>query len=212
MNYNLVGSGSDGNSIIYKDNVMVDVGLSFNKIEKYLINIKMILLTHKHGDHFNEATIIRIGREYPNIIMVVPESMYEDFRKLNYAGNSLIAEEGKKYKIDDSIIESFKLFHDVYNVGWKINKKGYKIIHATDTGSINHVEAKGYDLYAVEHNYDEDIIKAAIKQKAQDGVYAYEVRSKEYHLSFQKASEWINSQRKNDSEILMLHISASYVE
>lgn len=212
MIYTLIGSGSEGNSIIYKDNIMVDVGLPYNRIEEYLINITMILLTHKHGDHFNESTIIRIGREYPNILMVVPESLYGEFKALNYAGSSIIVKEEQKIRYGDTIIECFKLFHDVYNVGWKINKSGFKIVHATDTGLINHVKAKGYDLYAIEHNYDEDIINQTIRQKAIDGVYAYEVRAKEYHLSFQKASEWINSQKKDDSEILMLHISSSYVE
>lgn len=211
MNYEIVGSGSEGNSIVYRENIMVDVGLPFNKIEKYLKNISMILLTHKHGDHYNESTIVRIGREYPNILMVVPETMFEEFKRLNYAGNSLIAVEGKIYKYGDTAISSFKLFHDVSNVGWKINKKGFKIVHATDTGSIDHVEAKGYDLYAIEHNYDENIINETIKQKANDGVFAYEVRAKEYHLSFQKASDWILSQRKDDSEIVLLHISSSYV-
>jgi phosphoribosyl 1,2-cyclic phosphodiesterase len=211
MNYELLGSGSEGNSIIYKDNILVDVGLPFNKIEPYLKRINIILLTHKHGDHFNESSIIRIGREYPNILMVAPESLYSEFKNLNYAGKSLIVKEGQKFKFGDTLFECFKLFHDVSNVGWKINKKGFKIIHATDTGSIDHIEAKDYDLYAIEHNYDEEIIKKAIMQKAYDGVFAYEVRSKEYHLSFQKASDWILSQKKDDSEILMLHISSSYV-
>ena len=212
MNYNVIGSGSLGNCIIYKDTIMVDVGLPFNKLEGYLKDIKIILLTHKHVDHFNESTIIKIGREFPNIYMVVPESLYSEFKALNYAGNNIILKEGQKFKIGKTLLESFKLFHDVPNVGWKIIKENYKIIHATDTGSISHIEAKNYDLYAIEHNYDEEIINNTITQKINDGVFAYEVRSREYHLSFQKANDWINSQRKDTSEVLMLHISSSYVE
>lgn len=212
MNYEIIGSGSDGNAILYKREVLVDVGLPFNKLEPYLKTIRVILLTHKHSDHFNDATIVRIGREFPNIYMVVPESLLEQFKPLNYSGKVIVLKEEQKFKIGDTIVQSFKLFHDVYNVGWKINKAGYKIVHATDTGSIDHIEARNYDLYAIEHNYDEDIIKETIKQKALDGVFAYEVRALGYHLSFQKASEWINSQRKDSSEIVMLHISSSYVE
>lgn len=211
MNYEIVGSGSEGNAIIYKDSIMVDVGLPFNRLEKYLKNINMILLTHKHGDHFNEATIIRIGREYPNIVMVVPETLYEEFKTLKYAGSAIIVREGQKFKMGDTLIESFKLFHDVSNVGWKINKKGFRIVHATDTGSINHIEAKDYDLYAIEHNYDEELISKSIQNKVNDGIFAYEIRSREYHLSFQKAFDWISSQKKDDSEVVMLHISSSYV-
>lgn len=212
MNYEIVSSNSKGNCIIYKDQIMVDVGVSFKEIERYLPNIEIILLTHKHSDHFNEATIVRIGREFPNILVIVPETLFIDFKELNYAGKATILKESQKFKVGDTIVESFKLFHDVPNIGWKIYKGSFKIIHATDTGSISHVNAKNFDLYAIEHNYDEEIIKESITQKINDGVYAYEIRARDYHLSFQKANAWINSQRKEDSEIVMLHISSSYME
>jgi phosphoribosyl 1,2-cyclic phosphodiesterase len=173
----------------------------------------MILLTHKHGDHFDRSTIIRVGREYPNIILVIPEHMVEEVKELNYAGRTFVIEENKKYKYGSILLEPVKLFHDVPNVGYKIiTTDGFKLIHCTDTGSISHVNAKNFDIYAIEHNYVEADVDEKIKKKINDGIFAYEVRAKENHLSFDQASSWIESQRKNSSVIIKLHISSLYLE
>lgn len=208
--YEIIGSSSKGNCIIYHNEIMIDLGVSFQEVENYLKDIKIILLTHKHGDHFNKATITRVGREYPNIILVVPDHMVEEVKELNYAGVSNVIQCNTRYKFNRYIIEAFELFHDVPNVGYKVQYAAHKLIHATDTGSILHIDAKGFDLYAIEHNYDEGMIEDTIRKKLNDGVFAYEVRSREYHLSFQQAEEWINSQRKEDSQVVRLHTSSSY--
>ena len=36
MNYNIIGSSSKGNCIIVEDLLMLDVGVSYSKIKKYL--------------------------------------------------------------------------------------------------------------------------------------------------------------------------------
>lgn len=210
-NYNIIGTGSLGNSVIYFDEIMVDAGLPFNKLEEFLRNVKVILLTHKHHDHFLESTISRIGREYPNIVLIFPRDLIPEVKALDYKGLTFVIDTGRKYNVGHYVIEAFKLFHDVPNIGYKIYKDDYKIIHATDTGSIDHIEAKDFDLYAIEHSYDNEIIEEAIRNKINDGVYAYEVRSKEYHLSFQQAEEWILSQKKDTSEVVLLHVSSSYL-
>jgi len=212
MSYLIVGSGSDGNCIIYKDVIMVDVGLPYNKIVEYLPKIKLILLTHKHSDHFNPTSIARIGKEFPNIILVVPDHLVGEVHAIDYSGRIFIAMTPQKYKVGNILVESFPLDHDVENVGWKIVIDRFKIIHATDTKSLDGVEAKRFDLYAIEHNFDEEIINETIRRKLLDGAYAHEIRTKETHLSFQKANAWIESQRAIDSEVVMLHISSSYLE
>ena len=192
---------------------MVDVGLSFNKIKDRLDKVRVILLTHRHGDHFNKTAIKMIGKQYPNILLCVPEGMKEEVDKLDYQGKRFDIKTGSKYRLTTTLtIESFGLFHDVPNVGYKIMYEGYKVIHATDTGSINHIDAKDYDLYAIEHNYDEEMLDYEIKLKIQDNAFSHEIRSKETHLSFQQSYEWISSQRKESSEIIMLHVSSSYLK
>jgi len=212
-NYDIIGSSSAGNSIVYFEKIMVDVGLSFNKLKDRLDKLDVILLTHRHGDHFNKTAIKMIGKQYPNILMCVPEGLKDEFDKLEYQGRKFDTIVGVKYKFSPTLtIESFGLFHDVPNVGYKITYNNYKVIHATDSGSINHITAKGFDLYAIEHNYDEEMLDYEIKLKIQDEVFSHEIRSRETHLSFQQAYEWISSQRKEASEVIMLHVSSSYLK
>lgn len=211
--YEIIGSSSSGNAVIYVDEILVDVGLSYQKIKPHLENVKLILLTHRHSDHFNPTTLKMISQEFPNIVLCIPDHMIDLVSELRLLLPTYVLSSGRKYAFPGQlVIESFNLFHDVPNVGYKIHKGNYKIVHATDTGSISHVIAKNYDLYAIEHNYDEEIIKEDIAKKLQDGVFSHEVRSKEYHLSFQKASEWIKSMKKDTSEVILLHIGSSYTE
>lgn len=209
--YKILSSSSAGNAVVYFDELLVDVGLNYKSLEPHLKDINIILLTHRHSDHFSPMTVSLIARERPDIFWIVPKHLYHEVEMLNLS-NLYVVEPNIKYKIKDYRIESFELYHDVPNVGYKISKKGYKIIHATDTVKIDHIEAKGYDLYAIEHNYDEEELNLRILEKAKEGVFIYEVRSKDTHLSFQKAEDWINSQKKETSEVVKLHISSHYVE
>lgn len=46
MRYNIIGSGSQGNSIIVQDIILLDCGLSFIKIKPFLKKIKIIFISH----------------------------------------------------------------------------------------------------------------------------------------------------------------------
>lgn len=218
ITYNIIATGSKGNSVLYKDldfgiTFLIDLGIPYKDVEKYLNDVNIIFLTHRHSDHFDKSTITRVGREHPDIILVVPEHLVEEVKELNYAGRTFVIENDKKFKYDSIVVETVNLFHDVPNVGYKIiTANAFKLIHCTDTGSISHINAKGYDLYAIEHNYKEADMLEKIKRKINDGLFAYEVRSKENHLSFDQAESWIESQRKNTSEVIKLHISSFYVD
>ena len=40
MNYNIIGSSSKGNCIVVEDVLMLDCGVSYSKIKKYLNKVK----------------------------------------------------------------------------------------------------------------------------------------------------------------------------
>jgi L-ascorbate metabolism protein UlaG (beta-lactamase superfamily) len=210
IKYDIIGSSSAGNSVRYFDEILIDVGLPYVRLAKYLKPVRFILLTHAHGDHFQLATINRIAKERPDILWLVPEYLISKIEPLKLR-NIIGIRAGKKYKVDKYKIEAVELFHDISNVGYKITKDGYKMIHATDTVKIDHVEAYEFDLYAIEHNYNEDDVYERIISKQAKGMYAHEVRSLDSHLSFQKAQDWIDSQKKESSEVIRLHVSSVYI-
>lgn len=46
MRYNIIGSGSQGNSIMVQDIILLDCGLSFIKIKPFFKKIKIIFISH----------------------------------------------------------------------------------------------------------------------------------------------------------------------
>jgi hypothetical protein len=46
LKYDIISSSSNGNAIIFNDFLMIDCGVPYSKIKKYLKTLKVILLTH----------------------------------------------------------------------------------------------------------------------------------------------------------------------
>ena len=92
-------------------------------------------------------------------------------------------------------------------VGYKIiiNKTGYKIFHATDINSLQGIEAKDYDLFCLEANYDEQEIKTRLKEKEDKGEYAYENRVLKTHLSKEECNRFLIENMGENSECIYLH-------
>ena len=67
MNYKVINTGSDGNAVLINGEILVDCGVSFKKLEPYYKNIKLVLLTHIHGDHFNKITIKKLTQLRPTL-------------------------------------------------------------------------------------------------------------------------------------------------
>ena len=65
------------------------------------------------------------------------------------------------------------------------------MIYCTDTNNMNGIMALNYDLFMIEANYDEDEIEERIRQKKENGEYAYELQVIKNHLSKQKCDDFI---------------------
>lgn len=212
ISYKIISSSSKGNAVLYfDDEILIDVGLPYNKLKKHISKVKYILLTHSHGDHFKDNAISMICKHRPDITWIIPTYLQDLFKPLKLIHTKYVnIEIDKKYRIEDYIIQPIKAIHDVPNVGYKIFKNKKKMLHITDTGSIDHIVAKDYDLYAIEYNHDEFEILYEIELKRREGIFAHELRSKDTHLSFQQANDWIEKMIGPNSEVIMLHISSKY--
>ncbi len=202
--YQIIESGSKANAIIYFDCILVDIGVSYARIQPYLNDIKLILLTHEHSDHLKINTIKKIALEHPHIRFGCGHFLAD---KLKGVRNVDVLDIGKMYDYGIFQITAVKLYHDVPNFGYRIFKDGKKIIHATDTCTLDGIEAKGYDLYAIEANYCENKIKQNIEAKQELGQYAYERGAINSHLSVQQAQEFVSKNAGDKYEFIMLHQS-----
>lgn len=206
--YKIISSGSEGNAILYHDKILVDCGVAFQSLKEIIDKIQIVLLTHKHGDHLNIKTLLNIQRIRPSVRIATPKWLINELPKsLN---NIDVLEIGKIYNYGEFSVSPVKLYHDVKNCGYRIFKDNYKIFHATDTAHLEGISAKNYDLYAIEHNYDEDKANASIERAKASGEYCHAIGSIKTHLSYQQAREFIYKNQKEDSEILELHKSKSF--
>lgn len=205
--FNVLSTGSKGNCIIYHDTIAVDMGVAYSLVKKHQSNLQIVLLTHIHGDHFNLSTIKKLAFERPTLRFACGEFLS---KYLSDIKNVDILEPGLVYDYNSFKISPIKLYHDVPNFGYRIFKDNHKTIHVTDTAHLDKIEAKNYDLYAIESNYNEDTIFESIKIKQSKGEFAYQLGSIKTHLSEQQARDFIFKNRGENSQVLRLHESSNY--
>jgi len=67
MNYKIINSGSDGNCILVNNEILLDVGVSFKKIEPYYKKLKLVFISHEHTDHLLPSTVKKLAFERPTL-------------------------------------------------------------------------------------------------------------------------------------------------
>jgi len=209
MKFRVISTGSKGNAVLYDDSFLVDCGVSYTKIKNF--NIKIVFLTHIHSDHLNLNALKSLQNNNPKVRIVCGSWMIPSLEALKKA-NIDVLDFGVWYEFGIVKACMVKLYHDVENCGYRFILNNEKIFHATDTYTLQGIQAKGYDLYAIEHNYDEDLISDIIDKKISSGQYAYERKAMKNHLSIQDAEAFIIENRKKTSKVIKLHMSGKFDE
>lgn len=198
----VLSTGSKGNAVLYHGSILVDIGVPFALLKDFYKNLELVLLTHKHNDHLNVNTLYNLTKLRPTLRVGCCSWMEEYTKKIK---NVDIYEIGQIYDYGKFQVSPFKLYHDTENCGYRIFKDNAKIFHATDTAHLKGISAKGYDLYAIEHNYDEETIWDDIRRIEEAGGFAHQRGSINTHLSEQQAREFIFQNAKPESKIVRLH-------
>lgn len=207
MTYKIIATGSTGNALLLEGGILIDCGVPFKALEPYVKSLRLVCLTHIHGDHFNEATIRRLARERPGLRFACCEWLVWPLLKAGV----------KQRQIDELIPDFYSLYngfavapvllhHNVQNCGFRIVSDDCKIFYATDTGDLDGIEAKGYDLYFVEANHTMAEIEAAVAEADAAGEYTYRLRAAENHLSREQAVDWLcNNMNHTTSRWIPMH-------
>ena len=213
MTYEIIASGSKGNAVILDGVILIDCGVPFRALAPYAEKLRLVLLTHEHGDHFKEATIRRLAHDRPALRWACGRWLVQ---KLVQAGvdarciDVLDADDpgAYLYHLDDRAycVEPIELVHNVRNYGYKLaDDSGFRLFYATDTGTLDGIEAKDYDLYMIECNHKAAEIEERAAEKEAAGLYAYERRAAENHLSEEQAIEWFAQNASPRSLYVPLH-------
>jgi len=207
MTYNILESGSRGNATIIEDTILIDCGVSFKKLQPFYRDLKLVLLTHIHSDHFNKKTIQRLAKERPTLRFGCGFWLVSELVECGISIKNIdVYERFAEYDYEICNIGIFELFHDVPNCGYKISINNQKVFYATDTSKIDHAEAPNFDLYLIEGNYEDEVELELRKAKnIENGRFSYEDRVKETHLSREKATEWLLKNMGDNSQYIFMH-------
>ena len=204
MRYNIIGSGSSGNAVIINDVIMIDCGVSFKALREVYKKIKLVLLTHVHGDHYKPSTIRMLAKNRPTLRVACCEWLADEVGRI--VKRTDVLEIGKTYNYGEFKVSPIKLYHDVPNCGYRIFWGDKKLLYATDTSTMQGISAKNYDMYMIERNYEEAEIIDRIAKKEACGKYAYERRAMHNHLSDQQCNEFIAANAGPNSEYIYMHM------
>lgn len=207
MNYHIISTGSQGNALFLECGILIDCGVPYAQISRQAKDIKLILLTHQHSDHFNLATLSRLSRERPTLRIATGEHLLPLLHQRGIPLHKMdVIPENRVANYGDFSVSPFPLFHDVPNVGWRIFTPEEKLIYATDTGSIDHIVAKNYDFYFLEANYKTEELEERIAEKLEKGEFIYEKRVMYTHLSEEKATAWLAEMMGERSKYQFIHM------
>lgn len=202
--YNVITSGSTGNCEIAYNTVMIDCGVPYSKIKKYVKHLRLVIISHKHSDHLNMKTIQRLSYERPTLRFAIAEYLLPYFEGIR---NVDVLELNEWNDYGQFKISIGKLYHDVPNVFIRLYIFDKKIFRATDTQHLQGITAKNYDLYCLESNYNSETIWDTIKALEQKGEYAYMRGSINSHLSEQQCNDFFYKNKKENSQLIRLHQS-----
>lgn len=206
MNYNILETGSKGNATIIEDIILIDCGISFKKLENYYKQLKLVLLTHIHTDHFNKTTIKKLAAERPTLRFGCCEWLVNDLIECGVSIKNIdVYKIGSKYNYKAFQLIPIKLYHDVPNCGYRLFINESKILYATDTKTLDGIVAKDYDLYLVEGNYSEEEMQTRIEEKQQNDEFIYEYRAKNNHLSVEQCNNFLIQNMGEKSMYIYMH-------
>lgn len=210
MKYEIINTGSDGNATVIDGQILIDCGIPYKSLAKYAADLRLVLTTHQHSDHFNKSTVHRLAHDRPtlhwacgpwmagwlltagvdrrNIDLLEPDTWY-------YYGPQL-----------GVTVNYFETHHNVPNCGWKLWKGANDtLLYATDLGDLEGIEAKGYTLYLLEANHTQAEIEAAVAEAMEKGEFTYRTKAAENHLSYEQAVDWLTENMGPNSVWVPMH-------
>lgn len=207
MTYDIIATGSGGNAVFLDCGILIDCGVPFQKLCHVASKIKLILLTHEHGDHLKPSTLKRLLREYPKIKVACGAFLLTKLKdicplkKIRVLPINALVSWGKS----GIQTRTFPLYHDVENIGYLVFSQGKSLCYATDTVSMGHNHIPNCDYYLIEGNFKEAEIREKMIEKMKNGQYIYEHRVLKTHLSEEKAMAWLVSVMGAHSRFELIH-------
>ena len=207
MQFISLASSSKGNAYIVEDEasgerLLVECGIPYAKLKQLLnhdfTNIVGCLVSHEHKDHAQAApSLLRDG--------INVYTSYGTAYTFKNGELAKIIEEGDQFSVGGFEVLAFRTFHDAAEPLGFLVKRGEEVLFfATDTVNLN-VFADGVTIYALEANYDRDIL-----ERNEHIIEKVKERTKRSHMEIGMLCEYINKcDLSACREVYLLHLSAA---
>lgn len=165
------------------------------------------LLTFIVSDHFNPRTAAALHYERPALRFGCCEWMVQPLLDAGVERRAIdvyTPELSYEYRGLCTLTPQ-PLTHCVPNCGYHIWIGEGSVFYATDTATLDGIEAKGYDLYMIEANHVKAELEARRDAKVASGEYAYEFNAARNHMSQEQAEDWLYQQMGTNSRYVFLH-------
>lgn len=206
IQYHIISTGSKGNAVVVNESILIDCGVPYTAIAPFAPKLKLVLLTHIHGDHFRASTIRTLAANRPTLRFACCRWLVTPLVNAGVSAKNIdVLEIGIMYAYGICNVIPVMLAHNVPNCGWKIHFREGKVFYATDTNNLNGITAPNYDLYLVEANFEEKEILQRIADKKEAGEYAYEQQVLKNHLSKAKCDNFIYRNIGTKGEYVHMH-------
>ncbi len=207
MTYDVISTGSKGNAVVINDAILIDCGVPFKALKPSMGALKVVLLTHIHSDHFNPRSVAVLHRERPTLRWGCCEWMVGPLLETGVDKRQIdVLAPGRCFVYRGfATVTPERLTHNVPNCGYHIQFDTERLFYATDTGTLDGIEAKGYDLYLIEANHTKEELVERLRAKRERGEYAYEVNAAANHLSVEQAEGWIYQNIGPNGQYAFLH-------
>lgn len=207
MIYKIISTGSQGNAVIINDKILIDCGVPFKALGPYAKRIQLVLLTHIHSDHFKPRTVRALASERPTLRWGCCDWMVRPLAEAGVDKRRIdVLTPGGTYHYDGlADITPEEVPHNVQNCGYRIQSGRERLFYVTDTGTLDGIEARNYDLYLIEANHTRAEIEARIAEKLAAGQFAYEYAAAQNHLSQEQAMDWLAENMGPLSRYQFLH-------
>ncbi len=95
--------------------------------------------------------------------------------------------------------------HDVPNVAIHLQIDNEKLLYATDTSSLENINAKNYNYYLIEGNYKEKELEERKERKLLNGEFVIEDRIANSHLSYEQCLDFFMENASDNSVLEVMH-------
>lgn len=205
MNFKILGSSSKGNCFLVNDDLLIDCGMPYSKIKDDVKNVKIVLLTHIHGDHFNSTTIRKLFVENEPIF-ICGEWLKEELENVIGKDNEVLTY-NSAIEVLDYKVARVKAYHDVPNCGYRIQYGTHRHFHITDTNTLEGITAKNYDSASIECNHEIKKALELIEEAKENNEFSHLQGAINSHLSVDKTIKFCKE--NNIKKLYPVHIGSS---